>query len=344
MLYRQRTLDTPHGTLQTPVLFPVSNIGKRSSDNTPDYTNSIPDLSTAMVNTRAIRNRDPQWQRLLDGRSLREEMDVCEDTIIFADSGGFDFQTNNVDTTPQETLETQREIEADIFGTVDLPLSRDNRQSENERRITRSTELALETSELHEGGGLLLASVHGYDPETIRNTIRYLERKGEFDGYAIGSLVPVRTDYEMVTRIILSARRETDKHLHVYGLGGLTYQPLLLYLGVDSFDSSAFIRSAGKRNYLIPGFGGEPMKNIEELSYLPCACPVCSSRTFDTVREDRDLLVKHNLWALALELRRFRYIAAAGKDLEVYLGLRFQGNEVTKRAFRLAKQQVRRLS
>lgn len=343
MLYRQRTLDTPHGMLQTPVLFPVSNVGKRSSDNTPEYTESIPDLSTAMVNARAIRNRDPQWQRILNGPSLREDIDVSGDTIIFADSGGYDFHTNEVDTTPAETLETQRQVEADIFGTVDLPLSRDNRKAENQRRISKSAELALGASEIHNGKEHLLASVHGYDPETVRNTIQYLEHNGEFDGYAVGSLVPIRTDYEKVTKIILAARRETDKHLHVYGLGGLTYQPLLLYLGVDSFDSSAFIRSAGNRNYLIPGFGGEPMKNIDNLSYLPCACPVCSSQDFDMVREDRDLLVQHNLWALALELRRFRYMVAAGEKIEEYLNLRFQGNKVTKRAFNIAKQQVRRL-
>jgi len=344
MLYRQRTLDTPHGRLQTPVLFPVSNIGKRSSDNTPEYTDSIPDLSTAMVNARAIRNREPQWNRLLADATLRGEMNVSPETIVFADSGGFDFQDEEVDTTPEDTLETQRQIEADIFGTVDVPLSRDNRQAENQRRISRSIDLALEASDRHEGDELLFGSVHGYDPETVRNTIRHLERNGDFDGYALGSLVPVRTDYEKVTKIILSARRATDKHLHVYGLGGVTYQPLLLYLGVDSFDSSAFIRSAGNRNYLIPGFGGEPMKNIEELSHLPCACPVCSDRTFEEVRSDRDLLVQHNLWALALELRRFRYMAAADEDLEGYLDLRFRGNDVTKRAFRLAKQQVRRLT
>jgi tRNA-guanine family transglycosylase len=271
-------------------------------------------------------------------------MNVSEETIIFADSGGFDFQDKEVDTTPQRTLETQREIGADIFGTVDMPLSRDNRRAENQHRIQQSTEMALEASDRHTGEELLFGSVHGYDPETVRNTVHHLEQNGDFDGYAVGSLVPIRTDYEKVTKIILAARRETEKHLHVYGIGGLTYQPLLLYLGVDSFDSSAFIRSAGNRNYLIPGFGGEPMKNIDDISYLPCACPICSSRTFEAIREDRDLLVRHNLWALALELRRFRYMAATDEDLEAYLDLRFQGNEVTRRAFNLAKQQVRRLT
>jgi tRNA-guanine family transglycosylase len=270
-------------------------------------------------------------------------MDVSEETIIFADSGGFHFDEKKVDTTPAETLETQRQIGADIFGTVDVPILRENRQAENNRRISQSIEYALDASEQHDGNQLLFASVHGYDPETVRNSIQHLEKNGDFDGYAIGSLVPIRTEYEKVTKIILSARLATDKHIHVYGLGGVTYQPLLLYLGVDSFDSSAFVRSAGNRNYLIPGFGGEPMNNFEELSYLPCACPICNSRSFDEVRVDRDLLVQHNLWALALELRRFKFMAATDADLEEYLELRFRNNPVTKRAFRLAKQQVRRL-
>jgi len=284
------------------------------------------------------------WQRISNGVTLREEMDVPEDTIVFADSGGFDFANEEVDTTPAKTLDTQRQLDADILGTVDIPLSRENRAAENQRRIDQSIEYALKASDHHDGEGLLFASVHGYDPETIRNNIQYLEKSGEFDGYALGSMVPIRTDYKKVTKLILSARNETDKHLHVYGLGGLVYQPLLLYLGVDSFDSSAFIRSAGNRNYLIPGFGGEELRNIEELDRLPCPCPVCGQKALDEIREDRTALTQHNLWALATELRRFRYVAESGRDIEEYLDLRFSGNEVTKRAYETAKQQMRRLT
>jgi len=344
MLYRQRVLNLPRGELETPVLFPVRNLGKRSSDNTPAYVGTIPEFSAAMINARSIRNRGPMWERLTNGVSLREELGVSEDTIVFADSGGFDFSSEDVDTTPVETLDTQRRLDADIYGTVDLPLSRENRAAENERRVNKSTQYALEASDHHDGDGFLLASVHGYDPETIRNNIRHLEKHGDFDGYALGSMVPIRTDYKKVTKMILSARQATNKHLHVYGLGGLVYQPLLLYLGVDSFDSSAFIRSAGNRNYLIPGFGGEELRNIESLERLPCPCPVCGPRSLDEIREDRTALTQHNLWALATELRRFRYIAESGRDIEEYLDLRFQGNDVTQRAYETAKQQVRRLT
>ncbi|WP_170830953.1 tRNA-guanine transglycosylase [Natronobacterium texcoconense] len=337
-------LETPHGSVETPVLFPVRNIGKRSSDNTPAYIEAIPDLQTAMVNARAIRQREPQWNRLLDGTTLREEMGVPSDTVVFADSGGYDFQADKVDTTPERTLETQRQIGADILGTVDRPLSRENRDAENQRRISESTEYALAASDRHDGEQLLFASVHGLDSETVRNNINYLEKNGEFDGYALGSLVPVRTDYEKVIRLILAARRTTEKHLHVYGLGGLVYQPLLLYLGVDSFDSTAFIRSAANRNYLIPGFGGQELSHVTDLSYLPCSCPVCRDTPLVELRKDRDALTQHNLWALTMELRRFRYMVAAGEDVETYLDLRFQGNEVTQRAYQAAKQRVRRFA
>ncbi len=345
MLYRERTLDLPHGTLQTPVLLPVRNVGKRSSDNTPEYTGTIPDLPTAMVNARSIYRRDPMWERLQNGVTLREEMGVPEDTIVFADSGGLDFRTEQPEATAEEMLGVQAQLDADMYGTIDIPLSRENWAEENQQRIQQNIDYALQASEHHADGddSLLLASVHGYDPETIRNNIQYLEKNGEFDGYALGSLALIRTDYQKTTRLILAARRATDKHLHVYGLGGIVYQPLLLYLGVDSFDSSAFIRSAGNRNYLLPGFGGEELGNIDHMEYLPCPCPVCGTRTLDEIRENRDLLTKHNLWSMATELRRFRYMVAAGEDIEDYLDLRFQGNEVTRRAYRIAKQQVRRL-
>ena len=359
MLYRERTVETPHGTVETPTLFPVRNVGKRSTDNTPTYTDRIPDLQTALVNTRAILNNRPQWERLTDGNGLREEMGTTPETVVFADSGGFDFDdtaagsgsgagsrsasVSEPDVSPAEIVTAQETIGADFLGTVDLPLSRDHRRAETQRRIDESARLALAASDAHDGDGRLIASVHGYDPETIRNGIRYLESHGDFDGYALGSLVPIRTDYERVTKLIVAARQETDRHLHVHGLGGITYQPLLLYLGVDSCDSSAFVRSAAERNYLSPGHGCQPIQEISELERLPCPCPTCKDHTLAEVRADRALLTRHNLWALVTELRRFRFTVAADRDVEEYLELRFAGNPATQRAFQTAKQQVRRL-
>lgn len=344
MLYRQRTLDTPHGQVETPILFPVRNVGKRSTDNTPEYTDRIPELQTAMVNTRAIRNREPQWDRVKRGASLREEMNVAADTILYADSGGFDFQSAQIDTTPEETLTTQRAINADILGTVDQPLSPRRPNTENQATVKQNIDYALQTARLHDEDSLLFASIHGYDPETVRNSIQYLEKRREFDGYALGSLVPIQGRLQKVTKLILAARRTTEKHLHVYGLGGFVHQPLLLYLGVDSFDSTSFIRDASNRRYLVPGFRGEVIRELEDMDYLPCPCPVCGTTPLALVRQERELLTRHNLWAMMTELRRFRYIAESDRDIEEYLALRFAGNDVVNRAYQIAKQQVRRLA
>lgn len=341
MLYQSRVLQTPSREIRTPTLFPVRNIGKRSSDNTPTYSDSIADLNTAMVNAYALHQRE----------NLREEAAesgihdlIGFKGVVFADSGGFDLTNDDSPPEPEEILQMQESMGADILATLDLPLLPDMPESEKEERKKRNIEFALEAAKNKESPGLLYASVHGHDRRTIRNSINYLEKNGEFDGFALGGLVPLRTDYSKVIDLVLAARTATDKPLHVFGLGGLLYQPLLMYLGVDSFDSTAFIRCGSHRRYFVPGFGDHSMKDFEELEHLPCPCPVCSQHTFSEVRASRDLVTKHNLWALITEVRRFKWIIETGQDVESYLDLRFEGNEVTKRAFNIAKQRVRRLS
>lgn len=264
--------------------------------------------------------------------------------IIFADSGGFDLQDETDPPSPEEILKTQKKIGADIYATLDLPVLPDMNSSEKNRRVNKSIEFAKRMSEEKDDNALLFATIHGDDPRTIRNSIQHLEKNGEFDGFALGGMVPIRSNYSKVIDLVLAARDATDKHLHVFGLGGLLYQPLLMYLGVDSFDSSAFIRCGSHRRYFVPGFGDHTMSDFSDLEHLPCACPVCSEHTLDEVKASRDLVTQHNLWALTIELRRFKWMMETGEDIENYLDLRFQGNEVTQRAYQIAKQKVRKLT
>ena len=341
MLHRTRQVSTPSGDFQTPALFPVRNIGKRSSDNTPDYHDSIPDLNTAMINAFSIHSNSTVSERM-GSQGLHDLLEF--DGIIFADSGGFDLQDETEPPSPEEILKTQKRIGADIYATLDVPVLPDMNSSEKNRRVNKSVEFAKRMSDAKDDDALLFATVHGDDPRTIRNSIRHLERKGEFDGFALGGMVPIRSNYSKVIDRVLAAREATDKHLHVFGLGGILYQPLLMYLGVDSFDSSAFIRCGSHRRYFVPGFGDHTMSDFESLDQLPCGCPVCSSHTLEEVKASRDLVTQHNLWALVLEVRRFRWMVEIGEDIENYLDLRFQGNSVTKRAYNTAKQKVRRLN
>lgn len=163
-------------------------------------------------------------------------MGTTAEAVVFADSGGSDFDdtaagsesdtgrwsttVSEPDVSRAEIVAAQETISADFLGTVGVPLSREHRREETQRRIEQSTRLALVASDAYDGDGRLIASVHDYDPETVRNEIQHLESNGEFDGYALGSLVQIRTDYERVTKFVITARRTTDRHLHVYGPGG----------------------------------------------------------------------------------------------------------------------------
>jgi tRNA-guanine family transglycosylase len=340
MLHDTRELQTPSGELKTPTLFPVRNIGKRSTDNTPDYQ-SIPDLNTAMINSHSIYTND-SVKKEIESQSVHQIMDF--DGVVFADSGGFDFRNNPELPEPEEILKTQQQLEADIFATLDLPLLPEMSSSKKQERINKSIKFAERASEAKQGEALLYATIHGHDARTIQNSIQYLEKNGKFDGFALGGMVPLRSNYTKVIELVLAARKATEKPLHVFGLGGLLYQLLLMYLGVDSFDSSAFIRCGSHRRYFVPGFGDHNMSEFESIEHLPCSCPVCSEHTYSEVRASRELVTKHNLWALVLEVRKFRWMVEAGEDVENYLDLRFEGNEVTKRAYETAKQKIRRLN
>lgn len=340
MLLEQKTLQTPHGDIDTPVLFPVRNIGKRSTDNTPNYQDSIPDLNTAMVNSLAIRNKEPLFDVITQG--IHSLLDFGG--VVFADSGGFDLKDTEEVPSPDDIIQAQQEMQADIYATLDQPILPGMPSKEKDKRIKQNNKFALKASEMKESDALLFATVHGHDTRTIRNSIKYLEKKGEFDGYALGGLVPLRSNYSKVIDLVLAARNSTDKPLHVFGLGGLLYQSLLMYLGVDSFDSSAFIRCGSHRRYFVPGFGDHTMSEFSNLTRPPCACPVCSDHTLDEVKASRDLVTQHNLWALTIELRRFKWMVEIGEDVENYLDLRFEGNEVTQRAYKIAKQKIRKLS
>lgn len=341
MLYRRRSLETPRGSLETPAIFPACSVGKRSADGAPVPPAVGGEFGAAVVDAHAIRQCDPLWDRVAGGEPLRDALDVPDSTVVFADSGGFDFATKSLDTTPERTLRTQRSIDADVYGTASVPVHGAAGSASGAGVVRANVDRALRTSARHSGESLLFASVHGHDPDAVGNAIEYLERNGEFDGFALGSLASIRTDHERVTELVLAARRATDEHLHVHGLGGLTSLRLLLYLGVDSFDAAEFLETTGRRTYLVPGFEGDDRRSLGDLAQLPCSCPVCRSTSVESLRSDRSTLVRHNLRAMATELRRFEDLVDAGGDVEGYLDARFRDDQVTAQVFDAAKRQVR---
>jgi len=98
-----------------------------------------------------------------------------------------------------------------------------------------------------------------------------------------------------------------DMEIHALGIGGPTSIPLLKQAGVDSFDSSAWIRSSGYGNVFFPfksRYNASHQKvrsgavlRADELEDLKSetnhSCPFC--RTIEQLRDSRWARIVHNL-------------------------------------------------
>lgn len=104
--------------------------------------------------------------------------------------------------------------------------------------------------------------------------------------------------------------KEAEKYgldVHAFGIGGPTSIPILYECGVDTFDSTGWIRSAGYGNIFFPFKSRFNITHLrdrsgsavfrEELSELKAetnhSCPFCKS--FEDLQENREDRVLHNL-------------------------------------------------
>ena len=107
----------------------------------------------------------------------------------------------------------------------------------------------------------LFACIQAWDAESARKCARELTHF-DFDGFAIGGLVPRARDWNLVRGIVESVKAETgDKPLHVFGLGKPETVHQLFDLGVDSVDSSSYVKMAADGR-----LWGEPDFRLEDAS------------------------------------------------------------------------------
>jgi len=336
MLQTPKIIETPHGTLETPVFFPVYHLNKHGSGSCPKYWNEIPELKTMLVNAHGIRESE-RFKRIFEN-GLQEHFHFPG--IFFADSGGLQNRLNNLNLNPVEILKIQEGIGADIAATLDTPiLLNDNISASAHADYVKNTVQNAVTALKHREREdmLLYAVIHGNDIKVMTNMIDYLKRKGNFDGYAIGGLIFKRSNYRHLIDLILALRKRAgEKPLHVFGLGGPLMIPLLTYLGVDSFDSSSFLSAGSHRVYFAPERGSRAFQEMPQTEMLPCVCPVCSKNTFEQIRSQRRLIGMHNLWMISYEIRKLKSHIVDG-DLDAYLDYRFTNNPQIKIAYKYAK-------
>jgi 7-cyano-7-deazaguanine tRNA-ribosyltransferase len=237
---------------------------------------------------------------------------------LFLDSGGFKLLFNtrldlsaygipDYDGTgrqARDVLRLQRDLGGDIVATLDYPLPPGLNRNEAHVRMQKSQANAYEAArclatepEFRDYTPLLFVAVHGWDRESIRNYVKQIfsdmKHNGLADvpfGIAIGSLVPLRGSkkYIAILEIVRGAiegippSQRASTPVHVFGITGNMIS-LLVYLGVDTFDSTTYAQEARSLNYFHPQT--HQKLAVLEMDELPCQCPICRDLDLEELHE-----------------------------------------------------------
>jgi len=240
-------LVTRQGTLRFPAYVPVTTFGEKYplDDLVRPY---LPRLAqAAMVSlhyARQMKER-PGIPLMVDSggfASLFAQARVVEENgigILIVTNGEVQERLS-----PFDVLEFQERV-ADLAFTLDFPVPPSMDRAEAGRRIELTVANAIWALENRRRRDMpIYACVQGHDLDTYRDCAQRYVGLG-FDGIAIGGLVPRISRLDEVLEIVDCVRASIpDKPLHVFGLGKPGIVDKLFRRGVQSVDSSSYVKLA----------------------------------------------------------------------------------------------------
>jgi len=326
-LARLGRLHTPHGTAVTPALLPVIHPGIQTIP--PADMKRLFGAEIVITNSYIIRGREEFREK-----ALREGLGklIGWDGPVMTDSGTFQsYMYGEVEVSQPEILDFQRRIGSDLCTMLDIFSTPETTESEAARQLLENTGRAQEASRLfYEEGepkvelgkdrketqGLVLAVQGGVFPHLRERSAR--DTAGlECAVQAVGGIVPLMESYRFseLVDVVLAAKRSLNpaRPVHLFGAGHPMMFSLAALMGADMFDSASYAKYANDGRMMF----SSGTRHLDDLSHLPCSCPVCSSRTPDGLRrlpeaERTRLLAEHNLHVSFAELRNVRQAIAEG--------------------------------
>ncbi|SEH49658.1 archaeosine tRNA-ribosyltransferase [Halopenitus malekzadehii] len=305
-------------TVETPALLPVINPNVLTIDT--GRLQSTFGVDALITNSYIIHSTDRVRERALE-EGLHDMLGF--DGAIMTDSGSFQLaEYGDIDVTTAEIVEFQHAIGSDIATPVDVPTPPDVDRDRAEADL-ETTETALADAAAIDTGEMLVnAPVQGSTHPDLRERAGRHAAATGLDVFPIGAVVPLMNGYRYadVVDVVMGAKRglDPDCPVHLFGAGHPMMLALAVACGCDLFDSAAYALMARDGRYLTVS-GTE---HLEELTYLPCSCPICAEHTPASLRDAEDarrerLLAEHNLHVTLEELRRVKEAVRSGTLLEL---------------------------
>ncbi len=242
-----KTLTTPSGTIKFPAYIPVTTFGgKYPLDSL--IQPYLPRLAQALMISHYYAKQmieRPRLPLLIDSGGFAA---LFEGSRILKQRNLGVLEINLGESpellTPWDVLDFQ-EQHADIAFTLDFPIppNLEMKEARKRQKFTIANALwALDNRRRKEM--CLYACIQSWDAKSAGICARAMAEKN-FDGFAIGGLVPRARNWDLVSEIVQAVRSEIgDRPLHVFGLGKPETTTRLFELGVDSVDSSSYVKAA----------------------------------------------------------------------------------------------------
>jgi 7-cyano-7-deazaguanine tRNA-ribosyltransferase len=293
-------LETLHGVVETPAFVPVVHPVRQTVT-----TQFLKKMGFDIVITNAyiaLRHYGDEARR----RGIHDI--IGYDGAVMTDSGGYQvLEYGSVEVEPAVMAQFEKDIRSDVPIPLDKPTGYGLEYERAKEYVATTLKNSQETLDVvGETDAIWVGPVQGAEhSDLVEHSARELDRMG-FKLMALGSPVELMEAYEfaMLARMIVAAKKVIPaKPVHLFGAGHPLTIPLAVALGCDMFDSASYMLYAKDGRYMTPN----GTARIDELAYLPCQCPVCSSRSLQELRgmqvDERTIEVaKHNLYVIKTEV------------------------------------------
>ncbi|MEM4594193.1 MAG: tRNA guanosine(15) transglycosylase TgtA, partial [Zestosphaera sp.] len=314
-------LKTKSGYIETPAFFPVINPVKQDREVPADKIMSI-GFNQVITNAFIIKQVFGDRARELSVKKI-----INFSGVVMTDSGAYQllrYGKDRIRIEPEEIATYQVEIGSDIAVIADIPTRDDSSYEEAKESVEETLRRARLTIEkVRESDVLWVLPIQGgVYVDLVARSAREASKIEGYGMYAIGSPVTVLEKYGFSKIVDMVAVAKSilplDKPVHLFGGGHPLIIPLMVALGVDTFDSASYILYARDGRYMTE----EGTYKITDLEYLPCECEVCSRYTPKELieleeKERAKILAVHNLHVINRELKRVKTALKEGRLWEL---------------------------
>jgi 7-cyano-7-deazaguanine tRNA-ribosyltransferase len=331
-------LRTKSGILETPVLLPVIHPSSQTLS-----AGIIRDLGFHAVITNAYiaKNNCPK-------NSIKKGIHktIGFDGIVMTDSGGYQvLEYGDVNASPESMTIFQEDIDSDIAVVLDKPTGARISRKYAEKTVKETLKAAEKTLKTKSKRNILWVGPiqGGIHLDLVSQSAQEISQM-DFDILALGSPTQIMKSYQfkLLSSMIIAAKKKIpiNMPLHLFGAGHPLTIPLAISLGCDLFDSASYMLYARDDRY----FTDSGTVKLEDLSYLICTCPFCSSHSLKellNLEKDKriDAIALHNLHVLMKIVKESKEAIREGRLWE-YLGSKARCHPRLWEAFRNLSEHI----